>query len=93
MSEQVERPTKPELADAAGRFTDAMDEAHEALWRAGRILRERQVSGSASTPMFPFIGSSLEAKIGASRQKLWDARNEVAVQYFDAVRATAKDAS
>jgi phytoene dehydrogenase-like protein len=83
------RPTPAELADAAHRLADALDEVHAALTKCGEILRERQPAGSYSTyPLF-WDGDTIKSKLQVAREALWAAAKPVAEQGFNEGRAAA----
>jgi hypothetical protein len=86
------RPTDAEVADAADRFIDALDDAHAALRKAREILRERrtQAMSYVSYPLFT-DGRALDEHLEKARDALWAAHKPAAVQGYDHHRNVKRD--
>lgn len=85
------RPTEADKAAAVLRLMDELDAAHAAINGATRLLGEGRERGTSRPvgPLFPFGGDEAYRQINAARQALWKAREAVAVQFLDSMRASA----
>lgn len=88
----TDRPTAADLADAADRLINALDEARAALTKASGILHERQERGGSgrSGPLFPFIGEDIYRHLDKAREALRAAHNLAAIQGYDERRKTLR---